>query len=153
MRIRTRFPSSRLPCRAARITVLALAVAVGACGGGSPEKAARDTVSSVRSWTATVRLAGEAWLAEKAPRPYAEDTFRKAGQTMEQELATLRKQGVPPVLRPGMRRLAAPAEAANRMADAAKRNDRASARRELAALAGMDAALAALDERLSAAER
>jgi hypothetical protein len=133
---------------AARISAPLLAFALGACGGGSPEKRAQDAVESVRSWTATMRLAGESWLGGKVPAVYARKTLEKAGESLGREFETLRKDGVPPVLRPELGRLRAPGDAARRMAEAVRRGDTTAVRQELGALAVDDAGLEALERRL-----
>jgi hypothetical protein len=143
MRNRLRFsPSSHLA------GALFPALVLAACGGGSPDQKAQDAVESVRSWTGTMRLAGSAWLAGKVPSAYARQTFEKAGETLGTEMETLRKDGVPPVLRADLGRLHAPAEAARRMADAVDRGDSAAVRQELGALAVEDAGLDALLRRI-----
>jgi hypothetical protein len=131
----------------ARILLISLALSLSACGD-SPDRKARDTVDSVRSWTATMRLAGDAWLRGKAPTVYARKTFEKAGETLRQEFQTLQGDGVPPALRPELGRLRAPADAAGRLARAVARGDRTAVRNELGGLAIEDAGLAALSKRL-----
>jgi len=143
MRNRLRFSPSSLLAGA-----LLPALALSACGGGSPDQKAQDAVESVRSWTGTMRLAGSAWLAGKVPSAYARQTFEKAGETLATEMETLRADGVPPVLRADLGRLHAPAGAARRMADAVDRGDSAAVRQELGALAVEDAGLDALLRRI-----
>ncbi|HSU14774.1 hypothetical protein [Longimicrobium sp.] len=151
MRNRLRFSPSPRPNGARPVrrgALLLLAWALCACGGGSPDKRAQDAVESARSWTATMRLAGNAWLAGKVPSVYARQTFRKAHETLGTEMAALRRDGVPPVLRPELGRLHAPAESARRLADAVERRDTTAVRQELGALAVQDAGLEALERRL-----
>lgn len=148
-------PSSCLTPAASlrRGAALVLALSLTACGGGSPDQKARDSVESVRSWTATMRLAATSWLAGKVPSVYAENTFEKARETLGSELETLRKQGVPPVLRPELGRLYAPAASAERLRGAVARGDRVAVRQELGSLAIDDAGLEALERRLPGAGR
>ncbi|MBV9110345.1 MAG: hypothetical protein JO306_13115 [Gemmatimonadetes bacterium] len=138
---------------AARTSAPLLAFALAACGGGSPDKRAQDAVESVRSWTATVRLAGESWLGGKVPAVYTRNTLEKADESLAQAFETLRKDGVPPILRPELGRLRAPGEAARRMAEAVGRGDTTAMRQELGALAVEDAGLEALERRLPGAGR
>ncbi|HEX8246125.1 MAG TPA: hypothetical protein VF541_21605 [Longimicrobium sp.] len=132
---------------------LLFALFLTACGGRTPEQKARDAVDSARSWTATMRLAGQMWLAGKAPTVYARKTFEKAGDTLEQEFQALRRDGVPAPLRPELGRLRAPAAAARRLAGAVAREDTAAVRHELGALAMDDAGLEALSRRLPGSGR
>jgi predicted short-subunit dehydrogenase-like oxidoreductase (DUF2520 family) len=127
---------------------LLLACALAACGGGSPDQKAQDSVEAVRSWTAAMRLAGGAWLGGKVPSAYARGTFQTAGQTLDTEMEKLRSGGVPPVLRADLGRLRAPAESARRLAGAVERGDSTAVRQELGALAVQDAGLEALMRRL-----
>ena len=100
-----------------------------------------------------MRLAGEMWLAGKAPTVYAKSTFEKAGETLGTEFETLRKEGVPAPLRAELGRLRAPADAARRLADAVARGDSTAVRQELGGLAVEDAGLEALERRLPGAGR
>lgn len=95
-----------------------------------------------------MRLAGESWLGGKVPTIYAGKTFEKAADALGQEFDTLRKDGVPPILRPELGRLRAPGEAARRMARAVRRGDTTAVRQELGALAADGAGLEALERRL-----
>jgi hypothetical protein len=143
-------PRARLHLLAAAAVPLALALA--ACGGSSPEKRAGDAVETLRSWTATVRLAAESWLQGKTPPAYTRMTLQKAGQTLGDAVKTLGQGPVPPEVAAEGALLRAPEAAARRIAEAAARGDRTGVRRELAALEGVEARLRALEERLSAAE-
>lgn len=143
-------PRARLHGLAAAVVPLALALV--ACGGASPEKRAGDAVETLRSWTATVRLAAESWLQGKTPPGYTRITLRKAEQTLGDAVTTLGESPVLPAVAAEDALLRAPGAATRRLAEAAGRGDRAEVRRELAALEGVEARLRALEERLSAAE-
>ena len=95
-----------------------------------------------------MRLAGQAWLAGKAPTVYARKTFEKAGETLEQEFQALQRDGVPAPLRTELGRLRAPAASARRLAQAVARGDSTAVRHELGALAADGAGLEALAKRL-----
>jgi len=142
-------PRARLHLLAAAAVPLALALA--ACGG-SPQKRAGDAVETLRSWTATVRLAAESWLQGKTPPAYTRITLRKAEQTLDGAVTTLGEDPVLPAVAAESALLRAPGAATRRIAAAAGRGDRAAVRRELAALDGVEARLRALEERLSARE-
>jgi hypothetical protein len=141
------------PC--ARPSLLAgavlLALALSACAA-PPEQRAADAVRTIRSWTATVRLAAESWLQVKTPSAYTRLTLRKGEQTLGDALAPLEDTSIPPQVAANLALLRAPRASAGRMARAAERGDRAAMRREHAALVEVEARLRALDERLSAAE-
>jgi|GEM_PF-5940711 len=143
-------PRTQQPALAAGAVLLALALS--ACAAPPPEQRAADAVESVRSWTATVRLATESWLKEKTPLPYTRLTLQKGEQTLGDALRTLQADGVPPQVAGDLALLRAPEASARRLAAAVERGDRSAARRELAALEEVEARLRALDERLSAEE-
>jgi len=143
-------PPRARPTLAAGAVLLALALS--ACASPPPQKRAADAVRTIRSWTATVRLAAESWLQGKTPSAYTRLTLRKGVQTLGDALAPLDGTPLPPEVAANLALLRAPRASAGRMARAAERGDRAAVRDELAALAGVEARLRALDERLSAAE-
>ena len=145
------FPPPRARLHVLAAVVVPLALALAACGS-SPEKRAGDAVETLRSWTATVRLAAESWLQGKTPPAYTRMTLQKAGQTLGDAVKTLGEGPVPPAVAAEGALLRAPGAATRRIAEAAARGDRAAVRRELGALEGVEARLRALEERLSAAE-
>jgi hypothetical protein len=125
-----------------------LAAALAGCGG-SPQTQARDAVASVRSWTATLHLAGDQWMRGNAPSAYASQTADLAKQRLEQELITVRGGPALPILRSELPRLTQPAESAGRLSAAIARGDRSAAGREVARLAAMERDLAALARRVA----
>ncbi|HEV7590750.1 MAG TPA: hypothetical protein VGO40_21750 [Longimicrobium sp.] len=138
--------------RALAARAVLLALALSACSEPPPAERAADAVESIRSWTATVRLAAESWLQAKTPAAYTRLTLRKGKQTLGDAVETLEAGPVPPEVEANLGMLRAPAASARRLAEAAERGDRGAVRRELAALAAVEARIRALDERLAAAE-
>ena len=52
----------------------------------------KSELQTVSSWTATARMTGEAWLKQALPRAYTAQTFRIAGETMQEEMKTIRER-------------------------------------------------------------
>jgi len=143
-------PRARRTALAARAVLLALALS--ACREPSPEKRAADAVQSIRSWTATVRLAAESWLQAKTPSAYTRLTLRKGEQRLGDAVKTLESGTLPSQVEAELGVLRAPAASARRLAEAAERGDRGAVRGELTALTTAEARIRALDARLAAAE-
>jgi hypothetical protein len=135
-----------------RTGLLLIALSLSACAEPPPAKRAADAVASIRSWTATVRLATESWLRDKTPVAYTVTTLLKAEGMLGDERKVLEAGPVSPEVARSGALLRAPEASARRLAVAVARGDRPAARRELAALRGVEAGLRALDARLSAAE-
>jgi hypothetical protein len=62
--------------------VLLLGSWLGLAGCGSKDLS--DSISTLTSWAATVRLAGEAWVDERVPTPYTRRTFEAAEQGLKE---------------------------------------------------------------------
>src|SRR4051812_13277502 len=68
--------------RAARVEALLLALVLAGCGRS---KDLSDSISTLTSWAATARFAGEAWTAGKIPTPYTRRTLAAAEQAVAEE--------------------------------------------------------------------
>lgn len=134
---------------ARRLAPVVLIACIGACGK-SPEEAEAASVATIRSWTATARLAGEQWLQDKTPSDYTRTTLEKAETTLRQEFATLESAEQSRLMDSDVDLLRQPADHARRMADAVARADRRAAAAEVIALASLDARIGSLDQRLKA---
>lgn len=133
--------------RAARRLAAACAVAL-ACGCGS-RPSPDDSLQSIRSWTATGRLAGELWLAGSAPSGYAGATLRTAGEQVRQALATLRSGPLPAAVAADTAELGASLGRLRALGRAVERGDRAAVRARLPALAADERRAGALRDRVS----
>jgi len=69
--------------------VLALALA---CCTRSPADQLKTELQTVISWTATARMAGEAWLKGSVPRAYTAQTLLAAEETLQEETRTIQGQ-------------------------------------------------------------
>ena len=58
----------------------------------SPADQLKTELQTVTSWTATARMAGEAWLKGTVPHAYAARTLRTAEETLEDEARTIQEQ-------------------------------------------------------------
>jgi hypothetical protein len=79
--------SSSLPAR----WVLALAAAALPLACRSPEESVKQSRAVAASWCATGRETALALNARNVPRAFATDTFRAAGESLEDEVSRLRK--------------------------------------------------------------
>jgi len=55
----------------------------------SPAAQLKTGLQQVASWTATARMAGEAWLKGSVPQAYAAQTLRAAQETLQEEAKAL----------------------------------------------------------------
>jgi hypothetical protein len=70
---------------------LLLLVFLTACSSQSPGEQATDSLKSVQSWVATVRMASTAWEQHTIPTVYARQTLHKAQAEIHKESNALTK--------------------------------------------------------------
>ncbi len=77
------------------ILFISLLFLLAACGKPSPYDQRTEALKITRSWTATARMAGEAWQQGAIPDQYAQQTLTKSQQEIGKAQAGLSS---PPVL-------------------------------------------------------
>jgi hypothetical protein len=71
---------------------LFLLISLTACASQSSNEEIKKELTTVKSWTATVHMVGDAWMRGAVPTPYAKDTLKKAQQEFKKEADTLSKK-------------------------------------------------------------
>jgi hypothetical protein len=77
--------------RAVSLCSLLLLLALNGCTRAPADKLKAE-IQTVNSWTATARMASEAWLKGTVPHAYATHTLRTAQEMMEDEAQTIQEE-------------------------------------------------------------
>jgi hypothetical protein len=130
---------------------LLLGLALLALGGCSapPREQARQAVSDLVSWSATVELTGGLWLQGRIPSHYTRSTLARAHTRLAEQEALLSAPDAEPGLAAERTLFHTPGALTARLDRAVARGDRAAGRQALDALREPLARLRALDARLS----
>jgi len=125
---------------------LALALATSAllaCQSKSPEEEILQHSQTVSSWTATLRFAGEQWIANRVPASFVQSTAEAAREELGKEIQEVSKSPVRPELRSPLQKLMTDARSAgNGLRKAVEAGDRAGAAREVGRLVALQGQLA-----------
>jgi hypothetical protein len=78
--------------RAVRVCSLTLFLLFFSCCSQSTADQLKTELQTIASWTATARMAGEAWLKGDVPNAYAAHTLRAAEASISEEIKTLQEQ-------------------------------------------------------------
>lgn len=118
--------------------LLSIVALLAACGSGSKRDRAAESLRTVASWAATVRLTARSWRDGAVPAPFAGKTCEVAAQELASTLDQLASEP-PSELRGALAgRLESPDSAAARVRAAIARGDRAAVAREEERLAGAE---------------
>lgn len=135
------------PFLAMRNYTFVLALAAGAllaCQSKTPEEAILQQAQPVGSWIATLRFAGEQWIANRVPASFVQTTSEAARDELGKEVQEASKSKARPELRDPLRRLMTEAQSAgDGLAKAVEAGDRPGAARQVARLAALQGELAA----------
>ena len=78
--------------RSRRLLSLVFLLLALACCTRSPADQLKTELQTVTSWTATARMAAEAWLKGSVPRAYTAQTLLAAEETLHEEARTIQAQ-------------------------------------------------------------
>lgn len=138
---------------ALRIGLIWMLGLLTACGTQSADAMLKSELQTIRSWEATVRMAGEAWVRGDVPTPYLRQTLTTAQDELQGALATLATAQELPEQRRAtiMNQIQRPDRTVAQMLQAsANRNDRAAMTGLLRQLAADEQALDALEQAVGA---
>lgn len=121
------------------LTLLALLVALTACGGGAP----RETLEQIASGAATTALVASELRAHHVTARYAGRTLAKVGEQLDTDAGSLKVDALPAATRAAA--VAAVADARRSAADAARAVERRDTTATIAAGARAAAAQHAID--------
>jgi len=125
--------------------VLALAMsALLACQSKSPEEEILQQAQPAGSWIATLRFAGEQWIANRVPASFVESTADAARDELDKMAQEAGKSPARPEIRLPLQRLATEARSAGTgLSRAVDKGDRPGAARQVARLVTIQQELAA----------
>jgi hypothetical protein len=125
--------------------VLALAAsALLACQSKSPEEKLVQQAQPTGSWIATLRFAGEQWIANRVPASFVRTTAEAARDELGKEIQEASKSPARSDLRSSLQALMTGARSAGGgLAKAVEAGDRPGAAREVGRLAALQGELAA----------
>jgi hypothetical protein len=130
-----------------RIYILILALATSAllaCQSKSPEEELLQQAQPAGSWIATLRFAGEQWIANRVPASFVENTVDAARDELAKGVQEAGKSKVRPDLRLTLQRLMTDARSAGSgLSRAVDAGDRPGVARQVARLATIQQELAA----------
>jgi hypothetical protein len=125
--------------------VLALATsALLGCQSKSPEEEILQQAQPAGSWIATLRFAGEQWIANRVPASFVESTAEAASDELDKAVQEAGKSPVRPEIRLPLQRLMTDTRSAGAgLERAVDAGDRPGAARQVARLATLQQELAA----------
>lgn len=72
--------------------LLLLLMILSGCSSTSASGKVTKTAQTVKSWTATAHLVGDAWMQGSVPTPYAKKTLQAAEQDLQKQAEMLQKK-------------------------------------------------------------
>jgi hypothetical protein len=130
---------------------IVLAVAASlllACSSQSPEEKLVDTARPAASWIATLRMAGEEWIANSVPKSFVQSTIDEARNDLGKAADEAEKSPARSAVKLPLQRLMHEARAAGSgLEKAVEAGDRPGVARQVGRIAALQGELAAWQER------